>query len=52
VLNIPAAKSSIDCFRGEVASLPGPKGTFRPSASGSGITFFCGLPTESDARRR
>jgi hypothetical protein len=47
LLDIPAAKSSIDCFSGEVESLP--DGSFRPPASGRGIgTFICGLPTESD----
>ena len=46
LLDVPSAKSSIDCFRGYVKGLP--DGTFRPLRSGAGLpSFLCHLPTES-----
>ena len=46
LLNIPAAKSSIDCFRGEVESLPEGM-AFRRTPGGGLKSYFCHLPTEA-----
>lgn len=47
ILNIAAAQSSIDCFKGEVKQLPPAMvEMFRPPAPGSARPFLCGLPAE------
>lgn len=51
LLNIAAAKSSIDCFRGEVESLPEGMG-FRRTPGGSLTSYFCHLPTEAEPASR
>lgn len=54
LLNIPAAKSSIDCFRGEVQELPF-KGSFRrarPGQRGGYVSYLCHLPTEAQIPRK
>jgi hypothetical protein len=47
LLNIADAKSSIDCFRGHVKSLPDGQGYFRPVSADGLPMFFCTMPTEA-----
>jgi hypothetical protein len=50
LLNVPNKHSSIDCFRGEVKMIPGPKETYRPAVGGGGTgIWLCHLPTEGPA---
>lgn len=46
LLNVASAQSSIDCFRGEVESLPEGM-AFRRTPGGGLTSYYCHLPTEA-----